>query len=171
VSVGKRARAGGFTLLELLTALVIIGIVVTLATLSLGNNQTRQLQEAGDRLAALLDLAREEALFGAQDMALSFWRGGYAFHQIQGQQWAPVMGDSQFRPRELPEGLEFSLYLEGIEAELSSTPKAKPQVFVLSSGEVSPFEVVIETESDDTTLSLSSDALGNVKLHVVGMTE
>ncbi len=152
----------GFTLIELLVVVVIIGIMVSFATLSLGNNEARQAQETADRLQALVELAKEEALFNSENIGILFWHDGYAFYHMENQQWAPMTDDMEFRPRTLPEGLSLALYLEGLKAELPGRlgQRKRPQVFILSSGEVTPFEV--EIGAGATTVRLRADALGNL---------
>lgn len=158
-----RQRIRGFTLFELLAVLAIIGVIVLTVTLSLGNPRAERLQEAADRLAALVDLAMEEALFGAEDLALSFWQGGYAFHRLENRQWILVTDDDFLRARQLPEDVTVSLYLEGLEAELSPEPQYKPQVFILSSGELTPFELHID-DSYGAEVVLIADPIGNIQI-------
>lgn len=152
----------GFTLLELLVTLVIIGIIVSFATLSLGNNAARRVEQEAERLSALIQLAKEEALFNAQELGILFWQNGYTFLRIENQQWTPITGDNELRPRALPEGLSMLLYLEGLEAELPRRPdqRKRPQVFILSSGEITPFEA--EIGAGDAYVTLTADALGNL---------
>jgi general secretion pathway protein H len=155
-------RAVGFTLLELLVTLVIIGIVVSMATLSLSNDEARQVEQTGERLNALIELAKQEALFGAQEFGLVFWQNGYAFYRLENQQWAPVTNDREFRPRSVPAGIEIDLRLEGLDVELPRVlgERQRPQVFVFSSGEMTPFTAEIGTS--DTKVTLTADALGNL---------
>ncbi|MBA2491773.1 MAG: type II secretion system minor pseudopilin GspH [Gammaproteobacteria bacterium] len=157
-----RRRASGFTLIEILTVLVIIGIVVSMATLSLGNNAEGQVELEAERLRALIELAKEEALFDAQELGIAFWQNGYTFYRMEDQQWTPVEGDAELRPRTLPEGLSLSLELEGLEAELSAIDRQRkrPQVFIMSSGEVTPFRAELGT--GETYVILKADALGNL---------
>lgn len=53
--------AGGFTLVELLVVLVLIGIAVGLASLALRDPSAARLDQEGARLAALLEGARAES--------------------------------------------------------------------------------------------------------------
>jgi len=155
-------RTQGFSLLEILVVLVIIGIVVSMTTLSLGNNAARQVELEAERLRALIELAKEEALFDAEELGISFWRNGYTFYRMDNQQWTPVSGDAELRPRTLSEGLSIALELEGLDAELAPMPRERqrPQVFILSSGEVTPFKA--EIGIGDIYVILTADALGNL---------
>lgn len=152
----------GFTLIEVLVVVVIVGILITMATLTLGGRSDEAVREESERLTALIGLALEESVFQSREFALSFWRGGYAFHELVGQDWVLLEGDSMFRPRRLEDGLRLELYLEGIDTTLSLVEKHEPQVFLFSSGEISPFEVVIEDEYRDASWTLEADILGNV---------
>lgn len=149
-------------MLEILVVLVIIGIVVSMATLSLGNNAARQVELEADRLRALIELAKEEALFDAEELGIAFWQNGYTFYRLDDQEWTPVSGDAELRPRTLPEGLSITLGLEGLDAELApiDRQRKRPQIFIMSSGEVTPFRA--EIGIGDTYVILTADALGNL---------
>lgn len=60
---GVQARAGtrGFTLLELLIVIAIVAVSAGLITLSLRDSDEARLEEEGERLGALLEMARAEA--------------------------------------------------------------------------------------------------------------
>jgi general secretion pathway protein H len=152
----------GFTLIELLVTLVIISIIISMATLSLGNNEARQVQDTAGRLAALIELAKEEALFNGQEMGVAFWQGGYVFYRQENLQWVPIVDDNEFRPRDLPEGLWITVYMNGLDVDLPGNPeqRKRPQVYIMSSGEITPFEAKIG--ADNTQVTLKADALGNL---------
>jgi general secretion pathway protein H len=152
----------GFTLIELLVTLVIISIIISMATLSLGNNEARQVQDTAGTLTALIELAKEEALFNGQEMGVAFWQGGYVFYRQENLQWVPIVDDNEFRPRDLPEGLWITVYLNGLDVDLPGNPeqRKRPQVYIMSSGEITPFEAKIG--ADNTQVTLKADALGNL---------
>jgi general secretion pathway protein H len=160
-----RTRQQGFTLLEVLVTMVIIGIIVAMGmvALSFGNSATRLLDEESERISVLIRLASEEASLQSREFALSFWRGGYGFHELDGEDWQLIENDELLRPRELPEGLQLRLFLEDVDTRLSLVEKHEPQVFILSSGEVSPFAVVLELE-DGPSQEIAVDLLGRIEI-------
>ncbi|HLS81814.1 MAG TPA: type II secretion system minor pseudopilin GspH [Steroidobacter sp.] len=151
--------ASGFTLLEILVVIVIVGIMVSAATLSIGVlGGDRQAEDEARRLWAVLQQAREEAELQGMDVALFVSAEAYQFLRYDARQgeWALIEDDSFYRTRELPEGLRNRLWLDGREVVLRPQPpdrsdieehrKWPPQIMVLSSGEIMPFE--LQTERD-----------------------
>lgn len=147
------ARAPGFTLLEVLVVVVIIGIIATMAVVStrvLGGDQ--EMDQEARRLSAVLAQAREEAMLQGRDVGLRVDGRGYDFllYDNRNERWRLAEGDPLLRERLLPEGLEARLWLESREIKLPSraTPNeqspATPQVVVLASGDTSPFELRLE---------------------------
>ncbi|HIZ51789.1 MAG TPA: prepilin-type N-terminal cleavage/methylation domain-containing protein, partial [Candidatus Pseudomonas excrementavium] len=73
----------GFTLMELLVVLVLIGVVAGLASLSIGDGAERKLRSETERLAATLSLARDELLITDQsDRALGLRLDVYSFLEL-----------------------------------------------------------------------------------------
>ena len=93
-----RLRQQGFTLLELLVALVIAGVLVGVATLSIGGFE-RGLRFEVERLAQLLYLAREEALVRGAPIRLELNDEGYRFIMLRDRRWQPIRDDRDLRER------------------------------------------------------------------------
>lgn len=76
-----RARARGFTLIEILIALAIAAVLSATLVIVAIPNEAKRAQEEARRLAALLELAAAEARATGQILAWSPEPGGYAFWQ------------------------------------------------------------------------------------------
>ena len=88
----------GFTLLELLVAIVIAGVLIGVATLSIGAFD-RGLRFEADRLAQLLSLAREEALVRGAPIRLEADEERYRFAIWRDRRWQPILDDRDLRER------------------------------------------------------------------------
>jgi general secretion pathway protein H len=58
---GSNTRAAGFTLLELLIVIAIVALSAGVVTLALRDSSASRLEEEGERLVALLEMARAES--------------------------------------------------------------------------------------------------------------
>ena len=93
--------------------LVIVSVILTFVTLTVGGDpRAEQLQRESRRLAALLEMASEEAVLSSQQLAVRFSEESYEFLVLQGGQWLPLSEDPVLRARSLPEGMELDLELE-----------------------------------------------------------
>jgi general secretion pathway protein H len=169
--------AGGFTLLEILVVLVIIGVIITMATLSIGVlGSDPQSEDEARRFWAVLRQAREEAELQAIDLAIFVGATDYEFLRFDTRrnQWQPMVDDKLYAQRTLPEGLRFRLWMEGREIVLKpglpdrskkdEGEKWPPQLTVLSSGDVVPFELQIERDGAPALWRMTSLADGDLRV-------
>jgi len=157
-----------------LVVLVIIGIITAMAVVStavLGGDH--QMDEEAQRLQAVLALAREESMLDGRDVGLRVDRQGYDFLRYNGRvaAWEPVVDDTLLRERELPEGLNASLRLEAREVALeprtapTEDEPAQPQVLVLASGDVVPFEIFLRRDGTEETRRIAGTIEGKFEVH------
>jgi len=96
----------GFTLIEMLVALVVLAVGVAGAVLAFRPDQDRQLGQEAERLALLLEQAEEESWLGGMPLAWVAREDGYEFQRreltVDGPGWITVRGDDLFHPRALP---------------------------------------------------------------------
>jgi len=120
-----------------------------------------------------MQLASDEAMIHGQEMGLTFYRGGYefSFYEPSEGQWQVMTQDDMFRPRSLEEDLLIELTLEdrAIELpeelpELKEDEEYQPQVYILSSGEITPFIARFREDfsSYGYVLSVQSDGKSKV---------
>jgi general secretion pathway protein H len=84
-----RARERGFTLIELMVVLFIIGLVAGAVVLALPGDSAA-LSEDADRFAARVAAARDEAVVSARPIAVWIAPSGYGFDARQDRQWVPL---------------------------------------------------------------------------------
>ncbi|HVY23823.1 MAG TPA: type II secretion system minor pseudopilin GspH [Steroidobacteraceae bacterium] len=188
----------GFTLLELLVVIVIVGIMVALASVSINVlGRDNQVEDQAKRLNAVIGQVREESEMQARDVGLFIERDGYLFmrYNYLAQSWYEISDDEMLAYHPLPKGLQNRLWLEGREvilkshdentkaathalegssasaaatgsnadaaATLQKDPRV-PQIAILSSGDISPFELRIEREGTDFSWHLVAKADNSV---------
>ena len=171
-----------FTLIEILVVVSIIGIVLSIAVISLGVlGDDRELREEARRLAALIQVAQDEAVMQGRDFGIEFMSNGFRFVEYDPflNAWGDLVGDETLRMRTLPEQTEFDLWIEGQRVLLNESPAAfddpeeederlevenyAPHVLVFSSGDMTPFELHVLRDDLDQSVILESDLLGEIK--------
>lgn len=76
----KRARERGFTLIEVMVVIVIIGVMASMIVVSVSlGDPRRELMHEADRLRAVLSLAAEEAVIQQVELGAEFTESGYRF--------------------------------------------------------------------------------------------
>jgi len=144
---GMRCRAEGFTLFEVLVIMFIIGVIVTFGGLSISQHSDRYIEDEAKRIHHLMRMASEEALLLSQEYSLLLTNKGYQFATLDGSKWVPIVDDQLFRNREFPPGLNVSLTFDENEVNLEDAENPA-QIYLLSSGEMTPFELTLSGESE-----------------------
>lgn len=158
----------GFTLIEMLVVMLIIGIITMVATISFKAVQHDPAKGVAGQLADLAAAGAEQAMMQGQEYGLRVEQHAYSFYVYDGRQWQPVKDDSLFYRRDLGDEVTLSLQLEGTPATLAPPPATlqeaegaatsaapaaatggtqrqqdKPQVLLLSSGELPAFRIAV----------------------------
>lgn len=107
---------GGFTLIEVLVALVIIGLFAGLISSIVRPDERALLRVEAERLAQLLDLARTEARMSGRSLAWTTDGASYRFWWSQrGAGWSEIRNNDLFRERTFPQGMKIA----GMRIEMS----------------------------------------------------
>lgn len=137
----RLSKFSGFSLLELLVVVFIIGILATMFTLSIGLlGSDPELEEETDRIQALLSLALEDAVTQGRELGVYFYPDGYEFATFQEDfieyydpddeeqdrsEWIVLGNDTLFRPRQLPEDIVIELEIDGRQIVLEEKKKSR----------------------------------------------
>jgi general secretion pathway protein H len=107
VTISEPSR--GFTLIEMLVVLLIMGLVVGLVTAVTQPDDRAKLQLEADRLAQLLDFAVTDAQLTGRSIAWTADESGYRFWRSDDNGgWSEIRDSQLLRARTLPEGMEIS---------------------------------------------------------------
>jgi type II secretion system protein H len=157
----------GFTLIEIMVVVVIIGVMVAGGVLALGlsGGKDREFDRLRDRLLETMDYARERAELEGRDYALAVATDEYEFlaFDARSAQWTAVAADNLLRRRTLPEGLIFSAVIEGRPVILgpltsrNTVATPKPIAIFFAAGDMNEFELRVQENRDAPRLLLRAN--------------
>ncbi|WP_260959536.1 type II secretion system minor pseudopilin GspH [Pseudomonas citri] len=148
--MGRESR--GFTLLELMVVIVLIGVVAGMVSFAIGPSPTREARQQAQDFSRLVQQLRERAVLDGQEYGVRVQLRGYQALRLQAQGWSEVAAAHR-----LPGDLTLGLEQDGYAVRLDDGPGA-PQLLMLSSDEISPFRLSIKV-TGQTISRVSSDGI------------
>lgn len=159
-----RRYSRGFTLIEVMLVLLLIGLLASVVVMNFsGDSREEKLNQAAHRFQQVFQFVAETAMLKQQEWGLyvDHDKDGlsrYRFVYYQQDKWQLASDPSSLAAVSLPEDLVLTLELEGLpgaeynllsqlewlpeEDDEQDTTPVLPQVFILSSGEISPFKLI-----------------------------
>ena len=171
----KTTLQKGFTLVEVLIALMIAALMISVATIALNDNEAAELKTKSRQLYGLLQVAQEESIIRGIELGVKIESDGYSFMIYNGVKWQPLEDHRLLKDIQLEDPIRIAVNLEGQDALLENEApendedsergskggsaaseneedknKAKtPQIYMLSSGEMNEFVVTIGLDRDE----------------------
>ncbi len=165
----------GFTLIEILVVVLIIGVLASVVTLSFtGGNLEQELRGEAERAALRLELARSNALQRNREWGLVVEEGGYRFLELDPHNAAWVeQTERPLRAVDMPANVRLRLETEGFELpQLENNEAAddddetrglEPNLIIFSSGELTPFTLTLQPQWESVPWKVASDGLSRVR--------
>ncbi|WP_213611157.1 type II secretion system minor pseudopilin GspH [Pseudoalteromonas sp.] len=160
------AKQYGFSLIEILVVLVIIAFATKMVVYSLDGGAEEALDKQANRLHTTINAASEFAVLNQVELGLLVDQNTLEFLVFDGEKWTSFKREELFKPIEFDQQFKLTLNLEDLpwaqdnlleqsnwrelmsgndEDSLLELKKLKvPQVLILSSADVSAFQLMLE---------------------------
>jgi len=164
----------GFTLLELLIVLVIISFMVSMAALNTSSDpRIDRLNEIGEELKFVFEVASDEAIFKDKTLGVEFSTGRIGFFErtfvadkddekTRTPGWVKYEGSIR-NPYILDEEIELSLKIDGQESVVPfdvNEKEPKPKVVLQATGEQNVIAVELSIAELGTTVKVRGNGTG-----------
>jgi general secretion pathway protein H len=165
--IANPRRARGFTLLEILVVVVILGVLAGAVTLAIGAvGGERQLARQAEQVRALISYACEQAERGGHDLGVSIDSAGFRFSIADRGDW--IASDAvELRARKWLAGLTPTLSRDGQPVAVTDKTPEKPQLVCFSSGELTPFRLQLALADLAKQYRIDGQPDGDVELSTV----
>ncbi|MNM44637.1 putative type II secretion system protein H precursor [compost metagenome] len=158
-------QARGFTLVEVLVVVVIMGVLAGAVMLAGGaRGDAYQLREEAERFGTVVRLVADEAVLDNREYGIQLSTQGYGIRRHDGRsgRWLPV---PDWAPHRLPAGMQFSIAVEGAPLQLPNADtgdERPPQILLSSSAQWTPFHARIHAgEGSARGYRIDSDGMND----------
>lgn len=110
----------GFTLIEVMLVIVVIGIMVSVIGVNFTNDSPdKKLASESARFAGIFDIATEYGMLNNVELGVVIEKSGYQIVGYDGTRWAEIPNQPAFTYHQFPEGIEAELVFDDLPLEAS----------------------------------------------------
>jgi general secretion pathway protein H len=154
----------GFTLIEIMIVIVIIGITVGFALIAFGDfGESKRIMFAAEQLVSNLRLAQQKAIIETATLGLRIDTNSYQILQLQNNnQWKPISNKGIFKVTYFPKNTLITL-------KINNHPLiGMPAIIINSSGDLTPFTLSFGSNKENQIAVLTGRRNGDLKFKAAG---
>ncbi len=175
----RQVRHQGFTLLEVLLVVLLMGLAASAVTFTLGNTDKKQeLTRVAQKFMATTELVLDETVLSGHFIGIIVEDNSYRYVIYTEDKWQALESDRMLSEVQLEDGLSLALVLDGLplvqededdeswfddpfigETDASKSKNPEPQIMLFPSGEMTGFELAFITRDENNQ---------NIEVQVVG---
>ncbi len=182
VAVPKRISFDqGFTLIEILIVIVIIGIISATTIMAVGDaGRGRRVQAAAIQLKNALELAQEQAVLTESVLGIEVQPHGYRFLQFSlnidkenrkiNASWQPIKNSTILSQQTLASYINLHINIKDTPFQamqdklMRSTKETKPQAIIMPDSGFTPFVLTVSNHNGKPAYYIAGDNAGNIRL-------
>ncbi|WP_087023281.1 type II secretion system minor pseudopilin GspH [Thaumasiovibrio subtropicus] len=183
-----RSRSAGFTLIEVMLVVILMASIAMAAVVMIPQSQEDNVEEEARRMYQLTRLLGEQAVLTGTDFGIWVGREGYEFRRLTRDGWENIEDSAyfsrvEFEDQDLKLGVDMlgfsweqrgtlfkpgSLFDEDMFRDEEEERKNDPQIVVMASGELTPFEITLEWSNTEPPWRLLGNEVGRLQLLAPG---
>ena len=142
-------KNNGFTLIEILVVLLIIGITMGFALMSFGDfGEKRRIIVAAEQFTQYVKLVQQQAILETSTLGINFKNDGYQVLRFKAPaSWIALPANSIFHRQHFPKGLVINL-------RKISHKRGTPVIIIHSSGDMTAFTLDFGTTKQATLATI-----------------
>lgn len=149
----------GFTLIEILVVVLIIGITLGVALLSFGDfGGKRRIIVTAEQLTHHIQVLQQQALLETTSLGIRMDKTGYETMRFKANRgWVSVTSQRLFQRKSFPDNLVFTI-------KPSIHKKDQPDIIMTATGDITPFILELGTNQQAAIVTLSTKPDGTIEV-------
>ena len=149
----------GFTLIEILVVLLIIGITLGFALLAFGDfGGKRRIIIAAEQFTNYVKLVQQQAILETSTLGIQLDNKGYQVVRFESSRdWSPMPSKGIFRQQHFPDSLILTI-------KSLASKQGQPAIIINATGDTTPFTLDFGTKKQESLITLHGEPSGALTL-------
>ncbi|WP_058479633.1 type II secretion system minor pseudopilin GspH [Legionella waltersii] len=151
----------GFTLIEILIVIVIIGITIGFALVAFGDfGESKRIRFAAEQLLNTIKLSQQKAILESSTLGLKLDKSSYQILKfVNNKEWKPISNQGIFKIHYLPSHTVLHLKKNG------NSEHNSPDIILMPSGDMTLFTLDFGSNSEQSITRIIGSSNGDLELN------